>query len=223
MKSPVALLLFSSLVWAQPGLEQVLARMDREAPLFRGITGRFERVMHTAIINDNSLDGGAISMLRKSKELRVLLEFNKPEPRFIAFSSRSAEVFNPKINTVQIFDLGKQKSLVEQFLLLGFGASGKELARAYNIKYMGEENVGTLKASRLELIPKSDKVREHYTKIELWIAADAGHPIQQKLFEPSGNYMRMTYSAIKLNPVIDSAQLQIKLPADVKREYPQRQ
>ncbi|MEZ5353689.1 MAG: outer membrane lipoprotein carrier protein LolA [Bryobacteraceae bacterium] len=223
MRAPIALLLFSSLACAQTTLQSVLARMDQAAPSFKGITAQFDRVMHTAIINDNSLDAGSISMQRKGKDLRVLLEFTKPEPRYIAFSSRSAEVFNPKINTVQIFDLGKQKSLVEQFLLLGFGASGKELARAYNLKYAGEETIAKTKTSRLELIPKSDKVREHYTKIELWVAADGGHPVQQKLYEPSGNYMRMTYSGIKLNPGLDPAKLQIALPADVKREYPQRQ
>ncbi|MEZ5401063.1 MAG: outer membrane lipoprotein carrier protein LolA [Bryobacteraceae bacterium] len=202
-------------------LPAVLGRMDQAGPAFRGITAQFDRVIHTAIIDDSSTDGGAIRMQRKGKDLRVLLQFTKPEPRSIAFDNKSAQVYNPKINTVQIFDLGKQKSLVEQFLLLGFGASGKDLAKAYNIKYLGEENVGKTKAARLELIPKSDKVREHYTRIELWIA-DGGYPIQQKLYEPSGNYMRMTYSGIKLNPPLETAQLSIDLPADVKREYPQR-
>jgi outer membrane lipoprotein-sorting protein len=224
MKTPVALFVFTAFAAAQPPIQVVLARMDQAAPGFRGMTARIDRVMHTAIINDDSADSGTIAMMRgKGKDVRVLLDFTRPERRAIAFNSKTAEVFNPKINTVQIFDLGKQKSLVEQFLLLGFGASGKELVRAYNIRYVGEEAVGKAKASRLELTPKSDKVREHYTKIELWIASEGGHPVQQKLYEPSGNYMRMTYSDIKLNPGLEAAKLQLTLPADVKREYPQRQ
>jgi outer membrane lipoprotein-sorting protein len=214
---------FSPPVFSQAPAREVLARMDAAAGAFRGISARISRVMHTAIINDNSSDSGMFRMLKKGKDVRVLIQFDKPEPKSVAFDSRTAQVFNPKTKTVQVFDLGKQKSLVEQFLLLGFGSSGRELAKNYEIRYLGDETVSSQKTSRLELIPKSAKVREHYNKIELWIAGDGGHPIRQKLHEPSGNYMLMTYTEIQLNPPLNFSELELKLPADIKREFPQRQ
>jgi outer membrane lipoprotein-sorting protein len=209
--------------FSQGSARDVLARMDAAAESFRGISAKISRVMHTAIINDNSTDGGTFRMIKKGKDVRVLIQLDRPEPKSIAFDTRTAQIFNPKTNTVQVIDLGKQKSLVEQFLLLGFGSSGKELSKNYEIKYLGEESISSQKASRLELTPKSAKVREHYSKIELWIAANGGHPVQQKLNEPSGNYMLMTYIDIKLNPALTASELELKLPPDVKREYPQRQ
>ena len=118
------------------------------------------------------------------------------------------------------YDLGKHKSLVEQFLLLGFGGTGKELQKNYAVKYLGEETVDGQKASRIELIPKSAQVKESYNKLELWISSPGGYPVKQKLFQPSGNYSSVTYSDVKWNPELAPDQLALKLPPQVKRIFP---
>jgi outer membrane lipoprotein-sorting protein len=203
--------------------DAVLARMDAAAPAFRGVKASLQRVVHTAVINDNSEESGSFTLLRsKGKEPRVLIEIVKPDPRVIAFSDRKAEIFNPRAGVVQEFDLGKQKGLVDQFLLLGFGASGKEIRKNYGVTFLGEDTVAGQKCSRLQLTPRSGQVKEHFNRIELCIAASGGHPVRQKLFEPSGNYTDIIYSDVRLNPVIQPAELDLKLPPNVKREYPQR-
>ena len=53
---------------------------------------------------------------------------------------------------------------VPQFILLGFGTGGKELQKAYNVRYLKEDSVGGQKCSRLELDPKDSKVKQHYSK-----------------------------------------------------------
>jgi outer membrane lipoprotein-sorting protein len=210
-----------SAAMAQSGVQAVLARMDVSGPAFRSVTGKVTRETFTAIVDDKSEESGTIAMLRsKSKEIRMKMEFTKPDVRAVAFHGQKAEIYYPKRGDVEEYDLGKHKSLVEQFLLLGFGGSGKDLQKNYSVKYAGEETIAGQKASRLELIPKSAQVKENYSKLELWIADPGGYPVRQKLYQPSGNYSSVTYSDIKWNPELSPDQLSLKLPPDVKRIYP---
>lgn len=211
-----------SAVHAQ-SLPAVMKRMDAAAPGFRSMTARMDRVTHVAVINDNSAEVATVRVLRgKAKEIRVALNFTEPDNKQVSINDRKVEIFYPKMNTVQEWDLGKYKSLMDQFILLGFGTGGKELQKSYNVKYLKEDTVGGQKCSRLELDPKDPKVRQHYSRFELCIAEAGGHPLLQKLIEPSGNYTGISYSSVKLNADLKPETMALNLPAGVKREYPQK-
>ena len=51
----------------------------------------------------------------------------------------------------------------------------------------------------------------------MWIPKDAAYPIQQQVYEPSGNYRIVTYSNVKLNPPM-KGNLELKLPSGVKKQ-----
>jgi outer membrane lipoprotein-sorting protein len=139
----------------------------------------------------------------------------------LSFQGQKAEIYYPKIKTVQVYDLGKYRQLVDQFLLLGFGSSGKELRKSYSLRVVGEDKVSGELTTRLELLPKSKSARKHLGKVELWIST-SGYPLQQKFYQPSGDYVLITYSDLKINPDFPEDALKLKLPGDVKREYPQK-
>jgi len=220
--SVCALVLLAARAEAAP-LKEVLARMDATAAAFKGMTAKIRRVSHTAVINEDNIDSGAVTLRRaKPKEVQMLVELTEPEVKSLAFQGRKLEIYFPKILTVQEYDLGKSRALVEQFLLLGFGSTGKELAANYTITSLGEETVGGCKAHRLELIPKSAEALQHLKKVELWIAADGGYPSQQKFFLAGGDYTLVTYTDVKLNPPLSDGALRLKLPKGVKREQIQK-
>ncbi|MBL8294793.1 MAG: outer membrane lipoprotein carrier protein LolA [Bryobacterales bacterium] len=226
MRSPVGVLFVFWMATAMlhgQSADSVLARMDSASPSFRGVSAHLTRLIHTAVINDDSRETGSFSLLRmKSREPRVLIRIEKPDQRIVSLSERKAEIYNPKAAVVQEFDLGKQKGLVDQFLLLGFGVSGKDIRKSYAVQYLGEATVAGQKCSRLDLTPKSGQVKEHFSHIELCIADPGAYPVRQKLFEPSGNFTDITYSDVKLNPSLRPDDLALNLPKNVKREYPQR-
>ncbi len=200
----------------------VLEKMDSVAPKFTSMTADVSRDSYTKVIDDHSVASGTFA-LRKGKagELQMRMDLTKPDPASYAFHGKKAEAFLPKINTVREYDLGKYSDFVEQFLLLGFGASGKELQAKYDVKVLGEETVAGQKAYRLELIPKSAKTRQTYSKMELWMDESGQFPVQQKIIEPSGNYLLVTYQNVKLNAPLSKDSLNLQLPKNVKREYPQ--
>jgi outer membrane lipoprotein-sorting protein len=163
-------------------------------------------------------------LLKRSKprEMRMLIDLREPDPKTVALSGKKLEIYYPKINTVQEYDIGKHRAMMDQFFLIGFGTSGKELAASYNIKLLGSESLAGQKAARLELIPKSKEVLQHLKKLELWVAEATGYPLQQKFFLPANDYMLVTYTGMKINPDLADSALRLKLPGGVKREHPQR-
>jgi len=210
-------------VSAEASLQEVLDRMDRAASSFRSVTAKIRKVTRTAVINDETSEQGVLKLARRSRrQIEMRIDFTEPDARSIAFSDRKAEIYYPKINTVQVYDLGRHKALVDQFLLLGFGTPGRELGRDYQVRLAGAEAVGGTPADKLELIPRSKEAREHLAKVELWIARNGGHPVQQRFYTPSEDTTTIVYTDIRLNPPLAAADLRLNPPPDAKREYPQR-
>ncbi len=221
LRSTLFVCLLAAPVFAESARE-VLARMDNESAAFGQATARLDRVTFTAILKDTVKETGEMRIARKGKNVLVRIEMHEPDPRSYSFDGASGLIYYPKINTVQVWDLGKNRSLVDQFLLLGFGSSGKELAKNYHITAVGEDTIAGRRATRLELIPKSAKLKDQFVKIELWIPSDAGYAVRQKLYQPGGDYYLITYSDVRVNPGLPDSAFRLKLPPDVKREYPQK-
>lgn len=212
------------LVAAKPApgatLDQVLASMDKSSASFRDMAAKLTRQEHTAIINDTSVETGTVAMKRSGgRDVRLRIEFLEPDRRTVVFEKATARVYNPKIQTVHVYDLGKQRNLVDQFLLLGFGSSAADLKKNYSLKVAGEETVLGEPSTRLELAPKDAAVKEHLKLAELWIVA-GGYPIQQKFHMPSGDYTVITYRDIQMNTNQSDEAFRLALPKGVKVEYP---
>jgi outer membrane lipoprotein-sorting protein len=208
---------------ADSSLAATLARMDEAAAKFKGLQADMQKVAHTAVINEDSADAGTIAVKRpNAHDIRVLINFQPPNPRQVAIAGVKGEYYIPGINTVQVYDLGKSRSLVEQFMLLGFGSNSKDLESAYSIRLGGPETVAGQQATRIELIPKSQDVLAHLKKVDLWISDAMGIAVQQKIYETGGDYLLATYTNIKLRPNLPDSLVKLDLPKSVKREYPQK-
>ena len=215
MRTGLILLLSSCLVIGASAdtLEGTLNRLDRAGAQFKGLVANFNYVKHTAIVNEDSPYSGKIMIKRpKPGALIGLLDFVSPDPRKVALGGDTVDIYLPNIKTVQEYDLGKHKLLVEQFILFGFGTSKSDLEAAYNITYGGPETITGEATTRLVLISKNPDVARQLSKFELWISDKTGEPLQQKFYEPSGDYSVFTYSEMKINPNLPDSALKLQLP-----------
>jgi outer membrane lipoprotein-sorting protein len=203
-------------------LEAVLARMDKQAAAFRKLTAKFKKITYTEVLNENSTEEGSLWLMRNGKDMQVRGEVTGQDAYSFGFRGRRGEKYNPKINTVQIFDLGKERGLIDQFLLLGFGSSAKDILKNYQAKIAGAGTVGGVRTAILELTPKDPKILEQVRKVDLWIPENAGYPVQQKFFQPGGNYYLISYANVQLKPALPDSAFQLQLPANVNKEYPQK-
>ena len=201
-------------------LEATFARMDRAAANFTGVTADLRRLSHMALLNEDTVETGTFRMKRTRHDVRVLFDIKQPDPKSYAFDGKKLEEYLPHEQTVQEYDAGKYKSLADQFLLLGFGTTSKELQADYTISFGGPETIGNEKTTRIELIPKSKELLVHLPKVDLWISDQMGVPVQQKFYSPGGNYNLATYSNIMLNPNLPDSAVKLDLPKGVTRERP---
>ncbi len=130
-------------------------------------------------------------------------------------------MYQPKIDQVTEYDPGKNRSDVESFLVLGFGGNGHDLLKSYEVKFLGPETVNAVATERLELIPKSVRLKNNIARILLWIDPARGVSVQQQFFEPSGDYRLAKYSEIKINQKLPENAFKLKTTPKTKFLSPQ--
>ena len=220
----VGVLLFTGLCQAAPQqtnwtLESVLKHLDTQAGDFHSLTADLERTKVTVVVNDKSTESGKV-FVRRDDKMRI--ELTQPDPRTILRDGNDFYIYNPKIHRVEEYNLGKKKSLVDQFLLLGFGTSGTDLKMSYSIALQGEEVLDGQKVLLLELTPKSEDVRNQLSKIQLWFDETTWLPAQQKFYETgSGDYFIIRYKNMSRNVKIDDSQFKPHWPRGVSHIKPQ--
>jgi outer membrane lipoprotein-sorting protein len=220
-----------ALALAVPGVAQVpgaqtlndtFAHMDNTAQKLKSITAGIKRDVHTAIINDDEIDNGTMGMKReKSHGVLMLIEFTGAAAKTVALDDSTVTIYNPKIRNAQEFNIGAKKQMVEQFLLLGFGATSTELKQSYDVSWAGAEAVDGQPAGHLKLVPKVPDASRQMSGAELWIAQSSGLPVQQKILISNGDYWVVKYSDIKVNPSVSDDKFKLKLPKGVQVEHPQ--
>jgi hypothetical protein len=200
----------------------ILARMNADAPSLHSMSANIQMVTLTAVIDDKITDDGTMRMKKgKNGSVRAVIDFSgqkdPSQSREIGFFGKTVRIYFPITNYYQDYDLGKNSDVMNQFLLLGFGTSGDELSKSYTITLEGTEKVAGVETSKLLLVPNDPKVKEHLSKVEIWIPAGGSNPVQQKFYEgSSGNYRLVTYANVVLNPSI-KGDLDIEMHKDVKK------
>jgi outer membrane lipoprotein-sorting protein len=203
---------------AQATTENVLGMMDKSAADFRSLTADLENTKYTDVVKDSSTETGRI-FVRKDQKMRI--EILRPDPRTILRTGDSLFVYTPKIKRVEEYDLGKNRAMVDQYVLLGFGTKSQNMLRSYDVKLADEEPLDGRKTFVLELTPKSDDVRHQITKIQMWIDQSSWLPIQQKFYETgSGDYIQFHYTNVMKNLKIADSRFKQDWPKDVNRVKP---
>jgi len=221
----LALILPVALVWgvlhlgpppqkpADPGSsgapEAVLKKMDAAAASFHTTQAEFEWDSYEKVIDEvDDVQTGTIYYRRAGKDVEMMANVKmagsdaqnlKSAPKFVLFSEGKIRMYQPKPDQVTVYDLGKNKADFESYLVLGFGGSGQDLVKAFDVTYLGPETIDGVATAKLQLVPKSDKVRGTFKQILLWIDLDRGISLQQQFFDPQGNYRLTKYSAIQVN------------------------
>lgn len=201
-------------------LGTVLRKMDAVSANFRSAQAEFEWDNYQKVIDEVvDVQTGTIYYRRSGKEIEMIANVKKagesasslkPEPKYVLFSEGKVRMYEPKIDRVTVYDLGKDRADLESYVVLGFGGSGQDLERTFDVTYQGTENVNGLNAAKLQLIPKSERVKKNYNRMILWIDPDKGVSVQQEFFTPQGDYRLCKYSSIKLGEKIPDEVFKLK-------------
>ena len=199
-------------------LESVFRQLDAQAKDFHSVSADIERTKVTVVVNDKSTEAGTI-LVRGD---RMLLELKAPDPRTILRTGDSLFVYNPGLKRVEEYNLGKNRALLDQFLLLGFGTDSQEMKKSYLVTLLKEDKLEDRKTVQLELTPKLEAVRNQISKIQIWLDESSWLPVQQEFFESeSGDYSIVKYSKIVRNPGLPDSQFKPHWPKGTEKVKPQ--
>ena len=181
-------------------LESVLRRLDVAAAHFRTTSTDFEfDTVTTVPIYDKDVQKGTAYYKREGHSFQMAAHITdvngKQVPKDLAYSGGKVVLFEPLLNQARVMDAAKYES----YLLLGFGASGKELEDKWHIKYLGQETVDGMKTDKLELVAIDPNVLRLFPKVTIWLDTDHAVSLKQIFDEGQGVTRTCIYSHIKTN------------------------
>ncbi|MGD0902881.1 MAG: hypothetical protein ABR924_08055 [Terracidiphilus sp.] len=215
----------------QDDLNSVLRRLDAAAANFHSTSADFEfDTEQTDPFYSKDIDKGTAYYKRSGKSFQMAAHIRevalgvekdkpakfKPVPKDVIYADGKVKVYEKL--TDEIHEYGAAK--YESYLLLGFGASGKELADKWDINYLGSEDLNdgkvSVKTEKLELVAKDPDVRKMLPKVTIWVDPARAVSLKQVFDEGHGQSRTCYYFNIKLNPSIPDSDFTIKTDSKTK-------
>ena len=203
--SIVLLLLAARAGFAAPADEMakqaVLRRLDVAAANFHSTSADFEfDTVETDPIPDKDVQKGTVYYARKGNAFQMaahIHELNgKISSKVYSYASGVLNLYEKLTNQVTRFS---KVSQYESYLMLGFGASGKDLEEKWEIKYLGPETLTGVKTEKLELVAKDLSVRKNLPKVTIWVDTDRAVSLKQVFNEGPSQYRVCVYFNIRTN------------------------
>jgi outer membrane lipoprotein-sorting protein len=195
----------------QDDLKSVLDRLNVSAANFHSASAEVEYdTIETDPVPDTDVWKGMVYYERKNSAVSMGVHFDthnqNPSGKAYTYVGGVFMLFEPGINQVTTH-AGAAK--FESYVILGFGASGKDLEAKWDVKYLGSETLsdgeGMVKTAELELVAKDPAVRKTVSKVTIWVDPDRAVSLKQVFVLSATSTWVCKYSDFNLNQ---------RLPAD---------
>jgi outer membrane lipoprotein-sorting protein len=181
--------------------EQVLSRLDSAAANFHSTSADVEfDTIETDPVPDTDVQKGVVYYDRKNDAVRMGVHLSehggRPTAKAYTFIGGTFELFEPLVNQVTKYaKAGKWES----YVILGMGASGKDLAAKWDIQYRGPELMSGVNTEKLELVAKDPEVRKNITKVDIWVDPEHAVSLKQEFTLSGTSSYVAKYSNFKFN------------------------
>jgi outer membrane lipoprotein-sorting protein len=195
-------------------LDSVLAQMDAAAQKFHSAQANFQRDQYQRVVDNTDTQKGTIYFLRSDGATQMSLrmtQFNgQPDEKKVVFKNGVLQFYQPKIDQMTVIHAGNNQQQFESFLTLGFGGSGSDLKKNWDVTYLGTETIDGVKTVKLDLVGKQTSVRNMFQHVTIWVDPTRAISLKQEFFEPSGDTNTALYSDIQYNQKVSSSVFNIK-------------
>lgn len=196
---------------AAQDLKSALAKLDEAAPNFHSTSAEFEFDSYqTDPVPDKEVQKGTVYYERRGSNFQMAAhidqENDKPVPKIYTFSKGVFRLYEKLPDQVTTYKNDK----IGGYLLLGFGASGKELSEKWDITYAGQETLDGVMTDKLELVPKDPAVRKNLVKVTVWMDTAHGVSLKQVFDQGQGQSRVCVYFNFKFNQPLPSDAFTLK-------------
>ena len=188
---------------ADPTVDQTLRQMDAASAKFQSTEADFKWDFLEKVVNETSSQTGSIYFVRKGAEIEMGAQVLTPGKKTLQYRNGGLDLFDGSTKETKHFDAGANRGQYESFLTLGFGGSGRDLERVWNIKLAGTANMdggyGNVPVVKLDLTPKDPAVARTFTHVVITVDPARGISLVQHFYTPEGDERTATYTHIRYN------------------------
>jgi hypothetical protein len=189
-------------------LDTVLAQMDKASVTFKSAQADFTKDIFEKIVSDHTLQHGSLYVERKGTDTFMGLTITGSGATTVEYTPGTVRQYQPGLKCFNTYS-SLNKSSVESFLVIGFGGSGTDLKKTWDITDQGTEMMNdgktNVKVEKLDLIGKDQGVRNNFTHVTLWIDPSRGISLKQVFYTPSGDTQTAIYTNIRMGQPINKA------------------
>ncbi len=204
--------------WAQTpangDLNRVLTQLDAAAAKFHSAKADFQWDQFERVVESTDTQAGVIYYEGSGPAARVAIDIEtadgQPSKKTIVYSGGVLQFFQPQINQMTVFHAGDKQGQYESYLTLGFGGSGSDLKKSWDIAYRGMESIDGVQTAKLDLVSKEAGVRANFSHVTIWVDPTRAVSLKQILFEPSGDTRTSYFRNIEYNKKISASVFKIK-------------
>jgi outer membrane lipoprotein-sorting protein len=204
--------------WAQApasgDLNHVLAQLDSAAAKFHSAQANFQWDQFERVVSSTDTQAGVIYFEGSGSATRVAIDIEtadgQPAKKNVVYSNGMLQYFQPQIDQLTIFHAGEKQAQYESYLTLGFGGSGRDLKKSWDITYQGMETIDGVQTAKLDLVSKDPGVRANFSHVTIWVDPTRAVSLKQILYEPSGDTRTAYYKNIEYNKKVSPSVFKIK-------------
>jgi len=195
-------------------LAQVVRALNQAAPQIHAVSATAQVADYTALVQDTSRSSGTFAYRRTDRGPMYALDLPSPRAaaRRLVYRDQTAWVYTPASKEVVKYVLRGKRALVDQYLSLGMGASGDELARSFRLQFAGAEVLEGVPTVKLTLTPLHAELAGKLTRIDLWYDTRTWIAAQQQIFQQGGDYHLVHYGEVKRNPALPDRVFSTRFP-----------
>ncbi len=208
---------------SKPGhLDEVLRQMDAASEKFKSAQADFRWDLYERVVKETTTQTGIIYFLRDGAMTEMGAKVLPPSAKVLEYRRGQLSLFDPGANHLLLMSSGAKQAEFESFLTLGFGGSGRDLAKAWTISDLGTESMSdgekTVSTEKLDLVAKDPGVRNMFTHIVIWIDPVRAISLKQQLFMPSEDVRTNVYTHIRYNEKVDTRPFAIKTDKNTTKD-----
>ncbi|HEX4039564.1 MAG TPA: outer membrane lipoprotein-sorting protein [Acidobacteriaceae bacterium] len=203
---------------SQPqNLQDALAQMDRSATAFQSVQADIAVDLYTAVVQDHEFQKGTTAFRRTRGAMEMATTINKGQEgeTDLLYRNGQLDYYLPQRRQETILSAGANRQEWDSLLATGFGATGKELASAWTVKFDGMDKsvpaTGGAPTAKLELVSTDAKVRSNFSQVTIWVDLSRDISMKQIFLQPDQDSRTVTYSNIRYNKPVNDKLFQLKV------------
>jgi outer membrane lipoprotein-sorting protein len=212
------MLFLVGMAWAQApasgDLNHVLTQLDSAAAKFHSAKANFQWDQFERVVSSTDTQAGVIYFEGAGSATRVAIDIEtadgQPAKKTVVYSNGVLQFFQPQIDQMTVFHAGDKQAQYESYLTLGFGGSGSDLKKSWNITYQGMETIDGVQTAKLDLVSKDPGVQANFSHVTIWVDPTRALSLKQILYEPSGDTRTAYYKNIEYNTKVSPSVFKIK-------------